>query len=391
MITYNIKLDFEDKEQEQYWKQLLSVATSCYNDASQIVWNHIDEGLSLKSVHNLTYNLMREQYPLLPSQMVIKINKLIISNYRSNKKKYKCIKKEKSCQLDKRLYSCLTPTSIKLATSKPLHRKVVKFKLFDKFNELAKNYVMKDPNMFIRNDEIYLGIPFDVPSKPIVEETYLGVDLGVRRLVTTSDGNVFDDKNLKSKKRKIRKLKRQLQSKKTLAAKRHLKKLKRKEHNINKFYCHKIANEILKTDKSIIVLEDLTKIKQNTSKYENGHKRKEHNNRLSQVPFYQLKQILSYKAPLVGKQVETVSPFNTSKTDCLTGKTDGERRGCRYYSKTGKVLDADWNAAINIANRKHPTPFIEPIDGTLNFVGRVFVNNPYSNKSEMTYMKATHL
>ena len=34
------------------------------------------------------------------------------------------------------------------------------------------------------------------------------------------------------------------------------------------------------------------------------------------------------------------------------------------------VFDADWNAAINIANRHHPTPFCLPMDGRLNFVGR---------------------
>ena len=92
---------------------------------------------------------------------------------------------------------------------------------------------------------------------------------------------------------------------------------------------------------------------------------------ISQVPFYMFKSILSYKAQLIGKRVETVSPVYTSQTDCTTGKRDGIRKGCRYYSSQGYVLDADWNAAVNIANRKHPTPFKLPIDGKLNFVGRV--------------------
>lgn len=383
MITYNIKLLFEDKEQENYWRNILNISTSCYNDISDVIWNNLDKGVGLKTVHSLVYNQMREKYPVIPTQMIIKLYKLVISNYQSNKKKYKCIKKTQSCQLDKRLYSNLTSTSIRLATDKPRYRKDVKFKLYDKFNELAKNYVMKDPNMFIRNDEIYLGIPFDTPNKPVLSETYLGIDLGVRRLVTTSDGCVIDDKKLKERKRKIRKLKRELQSKKTIGAKRHLEKLKRKEHNINKFYVHHIANQILKTEKSIIVMEDLNKIKLKTSKTDNGFKRTKHNNRMAQVPFYMLKQILSYKAPLIGKQVVTVSPFNTSKIDCLTGKTDGNRCGCRYYSKTGKVLDADWNAAINIVTRKHPISFNEPIDGKLNFIGRALVSCPYSNESNL--------
>ena len=46
------------------------------------------------------------------------------------------------------------------------------------------------------------------------------------------------------------------------------------------------------------------------------------------------------------------------------------RKGCRFYTADGKVFDADWNAAVNICNRKHPTPFDLPLDGGLNFVGR---------------------
>jgi hypothetical protein len=34
------------------------------------------------------------------------------------------------------------------------------------------------------------------------------------------------------------------------------------------------------------------------------------------------------------------------------------------------MLDADWNAAINIAQRKHPISFTLPLDGRLNLIGR---------------------
>ena len=44
-----------------------------------------------------------------------------------------------------------------------------------------------------------------------------------------------------------------------------------------------------------------------------------------------------------------VCPAYTSQTDCLTGKVEGERRGRRFYAKSGLVYDADINAAINIA------------------------------------------
>lgn len=125
------------------------------------------------------------------------------------------------------------------------------------------------------------------------------------------------------------------------------------------------------TKASIIVLEDLKKLKRNTSKSKEGHKRKRHNNAISQVPFYRFKEVLTHKAQLVGKRVETVSPYNTSKIDSRTNKLDGKRQGCRYYCSDGVVLDADWNASVNIAKRgNHPYMEILPQDGRIKHLIR---------------------
>ena len=84
------------------------------------------------------------------------------------------------------------------------------------------------------------------------------------------------------------------------------------------------------------------------------------------------RKMLTHKATLVGRQVVSVSPTWTSQMDCRTDKRDGERHGCRYYCKDGIVFDADWNAAVNIAQRaNHPTSIVLPIDGGLTtLVGR---------------------
>ena len=90
---------------------------------------------------------------------------------------------------------------------------------------------------------------------------------------------------------------------------------------------------------------------------------------LGPVPFYLFKNILTYKATLVGKQVVSVSPMYTSQTDCRTNKRDGKRLGCRYYCIDGIVFDADWNASVNIAQKSnHPLSNVLPIDGTLQFL-----------------------
>lgn len=199
----------------------------------------------------------------------------------------------------------------------------------------------------------------------------VGVDLGMRQLFVTSEGKSFVDKQYLSERRKLRYLKRCLQSKGTPSAKRHLKKLRKRECNISKAMCHKAVNALLNsTSASIIVLEDLSKIKQNTSKTKEGFKRTKHNNAMGQVPFYQFKQILTYKATLVGKQVVSVSPMYTSQTDCRTNKRDGVRKGRIYICSDGAILDADWNAAVNIAHKsKHPLSSSElPLSGRLQSI-----------------------
>jgi IS605 OrfB family transposase len=126
----------------------------------------------------------------------------------------------------------------------------------------------------------------------------------------------------------------------------------RKERNISKAQVEKACNVLLgSTSASILVLEDLTKIKTKTSKTKEGYRRKRHNNMLSQVPFYIFKERLTHKAARLGKVVQTVSPAFTSQVDSRSGKRDGARKGRCYYCADGVVLDADWNAAVNIARR----------------------------------------
>ena len=85
-----------------------------------------------------------------------------------------------------------------------------------------------------------------------------------------------------------------------------------------------------------------------------------------------LRNILTYKAQTCGKQVVTVSPAYTSQIDCISHKKDGQRVGCRYYSKSGLIYDADWNAAINIKNRfKHPISKEEEVIPLHYLIGRV--------------------
>ena len=379
MQTYKTKLVFDYPKARAFWVGQMRVVRDCYNYVSKIAF---EEKLPLRRMafHKRLYREMREAFPALPSQMCLKVYMQVLANYKTVKQNEQEIEKplemkNPSVGLDKRLYSNLTRESFKIANGETRKRSLVKFSLYPKFNEMAARYRMCDPNLQYdeKSDVFYACVPFLTLDTTPLPESYIGVDLGMKRIATLSDGTAIVDKDYLARRRRIRHNKSVFKrhKKNSHSARQKLNALKRREKNMCKDFCHHVANEILKHDGSVIVMEDLSKIKKRTAKTEEGHKRKRHNNAMSQVPFYQLKQILTYKAPLVGKRVETVPPQYTSQEDCRTQSKEGcVRKGCRFYTADGMVFDADWNASINICNRKHPTPFGLPLDGRLNFVGR---------------------
>lgn len=382
MLSYNVKLEFPSKATEQAMLDCLNVEADCYGYVSALLetTGFREHPISRYDVHYKFYYDIRKQYPTLSSQMVCKVIQEVVANWntciQSNKDFDTPKKVNLSMTLDKRLYSNLTDHSVNLTV--PGYRKVeCTFNTYPLLQHMFDTYTAKNCNILYRDGQFWLTVQFDVQSTELMNEDVLGIDRGINRLITCSDGTAISDKEFNKRRRKIRYLKRCLSKKGTKNAKRHLKKLRKREACMSRDYTYSVANYILSKPQGIIVLEDLTKIKKSTSRKkvatECGDKkeikRKRHNNRFGQVALKQLQTVLEYKAPLVGKRVATVEPAYTSQLDCR-GLPNGKRLGTRYYAADGLVLDADWNAAINIANRYHPGTFTLPICGKLNLFGR---------------------
>lgn len=370
-ITYNVEMVFPTDECRSHFMELLEQTRDAYNECAKIIYEN-NVPLDIKSVHNAVYTHIRDNYSKLTSNAVIALYRDVmgaIRSIKSNKHEDAKIpeKTHLNHKLNRYLYNHLTAEGIWLTTNIKRIRSHITFKTYPRLQEMFQKYVPGDPTIFLRDGKFYMSIPFKVPEIPLQNDTCIGVDLGERRFAITSDGIMFNDKEYNARRRKLRYLKRCLQKKGTKSANRHKHKLSRKEQNQSTDMCNHIANAIIdSTTASIIVLEDLSNIKKNTSKSKEGFKKKHHNRRMGQIPFYKFKQILSYKALLNGKRVETVSPFMTSQIDCTTGKKDGVRKNRRFYSTNGIVLDSDWNAAINIARKsKHPFSLKTPYDGAL--------------------------
>ena len=377
MKTYNIKLLFNSQEDKDLLLEVFRVQKDIWNYLSEYVFKHKNIELSGKVLHEKTYRKCRKAFPNAPSQIVIRAREDVISTFKSLQSnnflkdlEEAPIKENLSIRLDKRLYT-LRQDSVKLTTCRK--RIICHLQLYKKVKELLAKYKTCDPLMFEKNGETFLALTFDNSIPIHVLNQCVGIDLGLKRIAVTSEGKMTKGNDFIKNKRKIRYLKRCLQlrkatrKKKTDSARRKLKSVRRKEANYSKNYIHHLANELLKTDCNTIVLEDLSTLK-------DTNRGRHQNNKLSQIPFFNLLTILQYKAQALGKRVETVNPAYTSKDD-YRGITKGIRKGCRYYASDGKVLDADLNAAINIGLRwgnknKLPVSFVFPSDGKYKLNGQ---------------------
>ena len=346
-LTYNTRLVFQSDSDKNKIVEMLEKQRFAWNECSKVKFNIPANSIVL--LHGQFYAKFRQCQPEIPSQVVISAEQSVLSAYRSiksNKQKLEKPpeKKKLSIRLDKRTYSYKNGVFSIISLEKRVKCSPY---IYPKLQELISKYRFCDPLLFEKDGEIWICLTFDIPEVLSQNKLAIGVDVGICNLAATSEGNLYQDKQFNARKRKLRFNKRKLQSKSktSKSARRKLKKLKRKERNINQNFSHHLANKIISDTKAdTIVLENLKSIKVKKHKYQNK-------NRISQVPMFELRRILTYKALLHNKQVITVSPAYTSQIDHRTGKLDGKRIGGRYIGKDGQILHADCNAAANIALR----------------------------------------
>lgn len=177
----------------------------------------------------------------------------------------------------------------------------------------------------------------------------VGIDLGVKDFVITSDGEVFENKHFfKKDEKQLKKLQRQL-SKKVKGSNNRKKaqvriaKLFEQITNKKDAYIHYVTNELL-TYFDTIFMEDLNV--QGMLRNHNLAKA------IQEVGFYKFKETLVNKALVNNKQVVFIDRFYPSSKTCSV--CDYKKRDLRLSDrewvcpKCGTKHDRDINAAVNI-------------------------------------------
>ncbi len=178
----------------------------------------------------------------------------------------------------------------------------------------------------------------------------VGIDLGIKHLAITSDGEFFETpKYLRQSERQLKRWQRQV-SRRKKGSKRRKKAVRQlarvHEHIANQRMdnAHKVSRSLV-SQYSLIAFEDL-KILNMT---QNHHLAKS----IADASWNMLVQFTTYKAESAGCQVVLVNPYNTtqecSKCHALVHKELQDR--IHHCPHCGYVQDRDINAAENILAR----------------------------------------
>ena len=182
------------------------------------------------------------------------------------------------------------------------------------------------------SDKYYFSILIDKPNetKFCVSNNIVGIDLGVKDLIITSNGEKFENKQFYRKQEsKLKKLnhkfaKTQKDSNNHKKIRIKIAKLNEKIRNQRLWYIHHIVNQLL-NENQVIVMEDL-----NVSGMMQNHKLAKS---IQDVSFCELKQILQYKASWNDKQVIFIDRFYPSSKLCS---------GCGYKNDSLQLSDREW-------------------------------------------------
>ncbi|MFF1306473.1 RNA-guided endonuclease InsQ/TnpB family protein [Streptomyces sp. NPDC058307] len=203
----------------------------------------------------------------------------------------------------------------------------------------------------------------EVPEAALKDSpvNFLGVDLGIVNIATTSDGEIMSGRRLNRSRARDRALRRKLQEKGTKSAKRRAQRRRRKEARRTRDINHKIAKHVVAEaggtslalkavgeHRSWIALEDLTGIR------ERVRLRKPQRATLHSWAFAQLGRFIAYKARRAGVPVVHVDPAYTSRTCAECGHVDKANRVSQAWfacRSCGFVDHADRNSSRNIRAR----------------------------------------
>lgn len=258
----------------------------------------------------------------------------------------------------------------------------IKFKTSEKYKNLLNSHKIKQ--VTFKKDKCgdywasCLIDTTDTKQLPKTDNT-VGIDLGIKHLVITSDGEFFENKRYFDNTRKKLKRAQQKFSRTEKGSKNREKqaikvaKIYRKISRQREHYYHQITNKLL-NENQVIVMEDL--------KIQNMLEKRELSRLIADASWGLLTTMLEYKANWYGREIikiDTYFPSSKMCSSCGNIKQDLKLSDRVYKCNNCDLeIDRDYNATLNIKNSGIKLP-LEPVESEVtNSMNQEFY---YKNKN----------
>lgn len=354
-LTYAVRIEVSP-DQSQVLSDTCSAYLDCCNTVSKTAWEH--KTTSQKTLNQLIYRRLRDEYHVGAQMACSSINR-VIGNYRTIKEMHGSPWATSRPEYHSPGYDLVWNRDYSILKDGRLSVNTLEGRIkvpvdWTHMPEPYRRGKFGTARLLNRNGKWFLLIPSIVelpePSRP---QQVVGVDMGIRFLATSydSDGHTdfYDGKEVKSKREHYKRLRASLQKRGTRSARRRLRNIGKRENRWMRDVNHQVSKALVSRQPkpTLFALENLGGVRHATEKVRVQ-------DRYVQVSwaFYQLRQMIEYKAKKAGHSVIVVDPRYTSQTcpKCGTVRKANRRKKTHEYhcSNCGYRSNDDRVAAMNI-------------------------------------------
>ncbi len=346
LLTVKVKLLTSQAQHDDLLETMERFNEAC-NYISEVAWSHRTFGKV--GLQKILYYDVRERFGL-SAQMVVRAVGKVSESYKIDRSVKHVFNPHGAVVYDQRILTIKDADRVSILT---LEGRTLVPIVYGEYRTLDRNRIKGQADLIYIDGIFYLMLVIDIPEENQIEnpDGTIGVDLGIVNLATTSDGVRFSGKKCETARRRYSTLRARLQSVGTWNAKKHLKRISRKERRFKKDTNHCISKQIVETAQDTnraIALEDLKGIRSGSTVS------KPLRSALGKWTFYELASFIQYKAQLLGIPVVFVDPKYTSQQCSVCGSISKENRKSQsefVCQVCGHSENADINAAKNIAFR----------------------------------------
>ncbi|GED32749.1 RNA-guided endonuclease InsQ/TnpB family protein [Brevibacillus centrosporus] len=333
-ITAKFKIKPTIEQQSLLCDTVRAYQKGC-NFVSELVYQTKD--LAQLKLHKLTYEILRRDYALR-SQMAQSVIKTVISCYKSL---LSIGSNWTNVQFKKPVYDLvwnrdysLTKDHFSINTLQGRIKVPFETKGLERYFE--GEWLFGTAKLVMKYGKFFLHIPMTKIVELVSEKKInqiVGVDMGINFVAVSYDSKgkslFFKGRPIKDKRAHYKHLRKQLQQRQTSSARRRLQAIGQRETRWMADINHTVSKALVTRygANTLFVIEELSGVRQATERV----RTKDRYQSVSWA-FYQLRQMLEYKALLQGAKVITVDPRFTSQSCPKCGHTERANRNKKKHT-----------------------------------------------------------